>query len=64
MRLIRESTRPPGEPIVTYAEGETDLVCGECGAVLVRGIDREARMGDMLLRCPACHALNDPSRPR
>ena len=59
-RMIRESTKPLGEPIVIYVGGDTDLHCGRCEAVLVRGVNHEVNLGDMLLKCPSCEALNDP----
>jgi uncharacterized C2H2 Zn-finger protein len=59
-RMIRESTKKLGEPIVTYIGGDLDLYCGRCEAVLVRGITDEVDLGDMLLKCPSCDALNDP----
>jgi hypothetical protein len=58
-RMIRESAKPRGEPIVTYVGGDTDLTCGRCGVVLVKGTSEEVDLGDLCLRCPACGAVND-----
>jgi hypothetical protein len=59
-RMVRESAKPLGQPIVTFIGGDTDLLCGRCQAVLVQGAAAEAPLGDALLRCPSCEALNDP----
>jgi hypothetical protein len=58
-RLVRESTRALGQPIAIYVGGDTDLHCGRCEAILVRGVSDEVDLGDMLLKCPSCAALNE-----
>jgi hypothetical protein len=60
-RMIRESTNPRGQPSLIYIGGHTDLVCGRCHVVLVRGVNEDTHVGEMLLRCSLCGALNDPT---
>ena len=38
-------------------EGQSDLTCGRCGAVLLAGID--GNIGKICVVCPACNALNE-----
>jgi len=61
-RPIRESTKQLGRPIMVFIGGDLDLLCGRCEALLVRGIDDAVRLGDVLLKCPSCDALNAARR--
>jgi phage FluMu protein Com len=40
-------------------KGETDLVCGNCGQVLVEGIGSDAIIKNIVIKCPKCGNYNE-----
>lgn len=40
-------------------EGETDLVCGHCGHVLVEGIGSDVVIKNIVVKCPKCENYNE-----
>jgi phage FluMu protein Com len=40
-------------------KGETNLVCGNCGQVLVEGIGADAVIKNIVIKCPRCAAHNE-----
>jgi hypothetical protein len=40
-------------------KGETDLVCGNCGQVLVEGIGADVVIKNIVIKCPNCGNYND-----
>lgn len=40
-------------------KGETDLVCGHCGQVLVEGIGADAVIKNVVVKCPKCGDYNE-----
>jgi hypothetical protein len=45
------------EPFFTD-EGDTDLICGQCGLLLAQGIGAR-QIQNIVLHCPACGAYNN-----
>ena len=43
--------------IAMQSEGNSDLLCGQCGAVLVKGAG--AQIHGIVFRCNGCGAYND-----
>lgn len=43
-------------------DGGLNLLCGNCGFVIVAGTDDSAGRPQMLIRCPACGGYNDLAR--
>jgi len=43
---------------VIQGHGSLNLLCGNCGAVLVKGID-EGEIRNMVIHCPICRDYND-----
>jgi len=43
---------------VIEGHGSLNLLCGNCGAVLVKGID-EGEIRNMVIHCPICRYYND-----
>lgn len=40
-------------------KGETDIVCGHCGQVLIEGIGGEAVIKNIVIKCPNCGNYNE-----
>jgi phage FluMu protein Com len=40
-------------------QGETDLICGECGQVLIEGVGSDAVIKNVVLKCPNCGKYNE-----
>jgi len=40
-------------------QGNTDLVCGHCGQVLVEGIGADAIIKNIVIKCPNCGNYNE-----
>lgn len=45
------------DPFFT-GDGPLDLLCGECGQTLARGME-EGRISDVVFECPDCGAYNE-----
>lgn len=60
-RPVLGFTRYPQLAPFSTGTGDVNLLCGSCRFVLVQGAaDNDARGAQLLIRCPACGALNDP----
>lgn len=40
-------------------QGETDLVCGDCGQVLIEGVGSDAVIKNIVIKCPKCGKYNE-----
>jgi hypothetical protein len=60
-RPVLGFTRYPQLAPFSTGPGDVNLLCGGCRFVLVQGAaDNDAGGSRLLIRCPACSALNDP----
>jgi len=44
--------------IIIKGEGDLDLLCGSCGAILAKGIN-EGQIRNIVLYCNKCRSYND-----
>jgi predicted RNA-binding Zn-ribbon protein involved in translation (DUF1610 family) len=49
---------PPSAPAMR-GNGNTNIVCGACGTVLIERVHPHLRIGSMVIRCPNCKQCND-----
>ena len=57
MRAILEPKVGDILPVIK-GHGTLNLLCGNCGAVLVKGIN-EGQLRNMVIHCPLCRYYND-----
>jgi len=60
-RPVLGFTRYPDLAPFSTGTGNVNLLCGSCRFVLVQGVEEgDSSAGRLLIRCPACGALNEP----
>jgi hypothetical protein len=66
-----DSTDVQGRPVLGFTAypvpgpfhtgtGTLNLLCGGCRFVLVAQVEQRDAYAELLIRCPACGAVNDP----
>ena len=56
-RLLLE-TEAGGSPTIIEGQGNINLLCGNCSAILAEGIE-SGQLQDVVLHCAACGSYND-----
>lgn len=54
----RSILAPPASPAIT-GDGSLDIICGACGAMLIKRAHPYLAIRSIIIRCPCCHQCND-----